>query len=307
MTATLALVAITGLVILAIAWSFRRPIYFAALTALGRNQYATVSQVLKVPFHQKGKNVSPAWVATQMKVLEEDPVGFTHYQTPIGNIWVPKGTPFLAHLVAETIYRHYGVGEQAVKQGDVVVDGGANVGVFVLDSLNRGAKKVIAFEPSGENLECLRRNFPNEIRDGRVVIVPKGLWDKTMVVRFAVFSGDQSVNKIIGEGEIAPAGSQVFEIPVTSVDECKRELNLPRIDYIKLDIEGAERHALEGARDTIQNDKPRLAVCMYHLDDDITVLPHKILGTNPTYKIESGLCLADGSRWRLRPHILFFI
>jgi FkbM family methyltransferase len=213
----------------------------------------------------------------------------------------------LAHLVAETIYRHYGVGDQAVKAGDIVVDGGANVGVFVMDALQRGAKKVLAFEPSPENLECLRRNFPEEIADGRVVLIPKGLWDKTTVVRFAVSPDDQSVNKIIGEGEEIPPGARVFEIPVTSIDECKQELGLSQIHYIKLDIEGAERHALDGAAATLSRDKPRLAICMYHLEDDIDLLPAKILKANPTYDIESGLCLADGSMWRLRPLILFFL
>jgi len=295
------------IILMVVVWEYRRPIYFATLTAIGRNRYATVPQVLKVPFHQRGKNISPAAVAQEMRILQEDPAGYILWQTPIGKFWMPKGTPTLSHLVAETIYRHYGVGDQAVKKGDVVVDGGANIGTFVRDSLDRGASKVIAFEPSEQNIECLRRNFQPEIQDGRVVVVPKGLWNKTMVVRFAVFAHDQITNKIIGEGEPAPEGAQVFEIPVTSIDDCRRELNLARIDYVKLDIEGAERHALDGAVETIRADAPRLAVCMYHLDDDIDLLPAKIISANRSYQIESGLCLSDGSRWRLRPHILFFL
>jgi hypothetical protein len=139
------------------------------------------------------------------------------------------------------------------------------------------------------------------------VLVPKGLWERTMVVRFAVTPGNQSANKIIDDGEEIPAGANVFEIPVTSIDAFKQEMAIPRIDYIKLDIEGAERYALEGARETLKHDKPRLAVCMYHLADDIDVLPAKVKMANPAYRIESGLCMADGSPFRLRPHILFFL
>jgi FkbM family methyltransferase len=290
-----------------IAWYCRRTLYYAGLTALGRNRYATIGQVLKAPFHQPGRKRSAVAMAKQMRIVQEDPTGYTQWETCLGKFWVPSGSQFLEPIVAEMLYQHYGVGGQAVQAGDVVMDGGANVGVFVKDALLRGAATVYAFEPSRENLECLRRNFPEEIAAGRVVLVPKGLWERPTVVRFAVTPENQSANKIVGEQESIPSGAGVFEIPVTSIDAFKRETGIPRIDYIKLDIEGAERHALDGAFETLKKDKPRLAVCMYHLDDDIDVLPEKVRNANRAYRIESGLCMADGSPFRLRPHILFFL
>ena len=98
----------------------------------------------------------------------------------------------------------------------------------------------------------------------------------------------------------------LIEIPVVTVDPLKKSLGLDRIDLIKLDIEGAGREAHAGAAETFRTDKPRMAICMYHLDDDIDVLPPQIVKTNPTYKIECGVCLSDGLFWRLRPKILFF-
>ena len=54
-------------------------------------------------------------------------------------------------------------------------DCGAHVAVT---ALKRGAKLVVAIEPAPENIECLRRNFSTEIEKGKVIIYPKGVWNK---------------------------------------------------------------------------------------------------------------------------------
>ncbi len=46
-----------------------------------------------------------------------------------------------------------------------------------------------------------------------------------------------------------------------------------RVDYIKTDIEGSELKALQGAEKTIRTHKPRLAIALYHRDDDFVVIP----------------------------------
>ena len=71
------------------------------------------------------------------------------------------------------IYRTY-----RIKPGFVVLDCGANIGTFTRRALNRGAAKVVAIEIGAEAQEGLRRTFANEIRDGRVIVYPKGVWDK---------------------------------------------------------------------------------------------------------------------------------
>jgi hypothetical protein len=112
--------------------------------------------------------------------------------------------------------------------------------------------------------------------------------------------------KVVSLGDDLSTTHRILEIPVITVDEIKRDLSLRQFDFIKFDIEGAERHALDGATETLKA-KPRLALAMYHLEDDIDVLPQKVLKLNPGYRIECGMCLADGTLWRLRPNILFFL
>ena len=64
------------------------------------------------------------------------------------------------------------------------------------------------------------------------------------------------------------------------MDDC---LEGKRVTYIKMDIEGEEYEALEGAKKVITEQKPKLAVCIYHKAFDIFKLPRLILEMNPEY------------------------
>jgi hypothetical protein len=57
------------------------------------------------------------------------------------------------------------------------------------------------------------------------------------------------------------------------------------VDFIKMDIEGAEQDAIEGAQNTIKNYTPLLAICIYHKAQDWYKVPQKVLEINPNYTI----------------------
>ena len=62
-------------------------------------------------------------------------------------------------------------------------------------------------------------------------------------------------------------------------------MNSGVVDYIKMDIEGAKCQALEGARNTILNNKPLMAICVYHKWDDLIRVISKVLKYRKDYKV----------------------
>ncbi len=228
---------------------------------------------------------------------------FHLWRTPMGEWWIPEGDDWMLPFnLAEQKRNIYGIGEQAVKAGDVVLDCGANIGVYTRVALDAGASKVVAIEPGPENVEALRRNFPKEIAGGRVVIVPKGVWDKDDLLTLQVDPSNTAANTFVMKLKDGKPGVQV---PLLSIDKLVAELGLERVDYIKMDIEGAEQRALIGARATLARYHPRLALSAYHVPDDPEKIPRLVHEAWPGYKMECGPCAETPDR-RIRPDVLYF-
>lgn len=237
-----------------------------------------------------------------MVKLEHDAAGYDRWQTPAGTYWIPAGDHFvLPFNLAEQELKIYGTGEQDVHTGDVVLDCGANVGVFTRVALDQGASKVIGIEPAPENLEVYRRNFKDEIAAGRVIVVPKGVWDKDDVLTLHVDANNTAADTFVLDRKQTTSG---VKVPLTTIDKLVLELKLDRVDYIKMDIEGAEPNALRGAHDTLAKWKPRISISAYHKPDHPVVIPNIIRAARPDYKIECGPCAE--SNGRIRPDVLYF-
>ena len=95
---------------------------------------------------------------------------------------------------------------------------------------------------------------------------------------------------------------------MTTIDRVVGELRLPRVDVMKMDIEGAEREALKGARLTLETHRPRLLIDANHVADDVTVLPRMLRDVHPDYDVYSGPCMmgVNSGNSRLLTSYLFF-
>ncbi len=162
-------------------------------------------------------------------------------------------------------------------ENEVFVDGGSCDGTSAVrfaQQCGKRYKKILCFEPDRRNIERVRQNLLS--RDiGDFEIIGKGLWDREQELSF-VANGT-------ADSHIAAGGEEnAVKIEVTSLDEV---LYGSEASFIKMDIEGAEKNALKGARNTIVKYKPKLAVCVYHKPEDIWELPRLILEMREDYRL----------------------
>jgi FkbM family methyltransferase len=281
---------------------FFPPARLALFALTGRSTNCPLPQAVRSAQHLADQIRIKDEILAASKLMETDSHGFKLYSTPMGRYWIPKGSEFvLPFNLAEVKREIYFSGEHRIKPGDIVLDCGANIGVFTRRALEMGAAKVIAIEPGPENVECLRRNFQQEVFEGRVVVYAKGVWDKNDFLDLNVDPNNSAADSFLIKRE----GSRtVARVPLTTIDNLTAELGLPRVDFIKMDIEGAEPQALNGALDTLRRHRPRLSISAYHADDHPVVIPAKVRAAHADYAMECGPC-AEIS-FGVRPDILYF-
>ncbi len=274
----------------------------AWMSVTGRSPSCPWENALGAAVHARMLEETKDRIVAGMRRTDEDAEGYERWLTPDGPVWLPEGNEFLiAFNLAEQELDIYEAGEVRVRPGDVVLDCGANVGLFTRKALARGARLVVAVEPAPQNLECLRRNLAEEIEAGRVIVYPKGVWDSDDVLTLHVDPANTAAASFVMGSDGGPG---VVRVPLTTIDRLVEELNLPRVDYIKMDIEGAETRALRGAAETLKRWRPRLAVSAYHLPDDPRSIPAAVRAADPGYRLRCGACERAGSL--VRPKVLLF-
>jgi FkbM family methyltransferase len=182
--------------------------------------------------------------------------------------------------VHDVLYNQYEQGPVALAPDDVIIDAGAFIGdtaVYFHHKLG-GRCQIHSFELLDENLALLLHNLErNGVRDDQIVINKMALTDKTGNEIVVAGGASQGATSIFGQGG---GGARVQTV---TLDDYVVRLNLDRVDFIKMDIEGAEVLALKGAAQTIAHFKPRLAICLYHKWDDAFTIPQVIHATGVDY------------------------
>jgi FkbM family methyltransferase len=168
-------------------------------------------------------------------------------------------------------------GSVVVKPEDVVFDCGANIGLFSMLAAAKGGR-VYAFEPVPSVFQHLDK--AKEIYSD-IHISDYALSDKTGIVKIALSNGTNTANSFV-----LPVSDMFIEVNTISIDEFVSCHQLERVDFIKADIEGAERLMLAGAVETLKKFAPKLSVCTYHLPDDKEVLEAIIMAANSNYIVE---------------------
>jgi CDP-glycerol glycerophosphotransferase len=159
-----------------------------------------------------------------------------------------------------------------VRPGEVIIDAGGFIGdTTVLFCTKTGNDcEVHAFELLDENIALFEYNLQlNGVAD-RVVLNKLALSDHSngsLLIKPAELQGATSVSAGDGPGE---------RIATITLDDYVAQHGLQRVDLIKMDIEGSEIPALQGALQTIRRFRPKLALCLYHKWDDVLTIPRFI-------------------------------
>lgn len=147
---------------------------------------------------------------------------------------------------------------QNLKNGDIFIDIGANVGLFSLlaSPLVGNSGKVIAFEPSPVTFERLKENIEyNKFEN--VEIVNKGISDKEGVLSINLYEeGYDAWNSFAPSPENFNKALKKHDVVVTTLDNELRNIDKSKIKLIKIDVEGWEKFVLNGAKDILENYAP---------------------------------------------------
>jgi len=176
-----------------------------------------------------------------------------HHQKKLG--WRPELDPHRYHRFREA------------SKGDVIFDVGAYVGSLTI----RDAKKVgdnglvVSVEPM-PNHRILRANIHlNDLRN--VIPLNSALADYDGTAQLNVTENPEG--NFLASSRTHREIWQTITVPVKKLDSIVQELEISRVNFIKIDAEGAELAILRGAQKTLQEDNIHLAIACYHTSQEV--------------------------------------
>lgn len=151
-----------------------------------------------------------------------------------------------------------------IKKGDYVLEAGAYTGLFTIFASKKVGRsgKIISFEPDPYNNMMLKRNLAlNNVKN--VVLVKKGLYSKDDELPFDI----QSIgSNIVSLNTPFHNRKTINKISVTTADSELKRLKIDKINFVTMDIEGAEIEAMEGFKETIKKNRGiTFAIASYHI------------------------------------------
>lgn len=146
-----------------------------------------------------------------------------------------------------------------LRPGDVFVDVGANIGYHALHAARivGAAGRVLAFEPNPRVRERLAANIALNALD-TITVLPLALSDRAGTARFNL---DAAGNTGSGSLRRSPGSGAPIEVELDTLDAVLARLGIGAVAAVKLDIEGAELHALRGMRQLLERPAAPVVIC----------------------------------------------
>lgn len=200
-----------------------------------------------------------------------------------GEIFTPSKPDFINSwldtfiLMEQILIRDQYHAKSFIKKDSIVVDAGANIGLFSIMASKLALEgKIYCYEPTPSTFQVLKKNcapYKN------IFSFQNGLGNQE-ATKYILESDCDGANTIEDSGRTEYFNGTKSRVKIHTLDS----YNLPKVDFIKIDIEGYERQMLTGAKETIKKFSPVISVSAYHRPDDIIEIPKLIQSIDPRYK-----------------------
>ncbi|WP_435184095.1 FkbM family methyltransferase [Cylindrospermopsis raciborskii G7] len=231
-----------------------------------------------------------SWSLPQVSLVEAKFDSFSEMSIEGKKIFWPEkiNNQDLAWLYAEVFYEweknpsSYGHPMIKINEKDWVIDAGACEGFFSLYAFENGANRVIAVEPLPSLQKPLLLTFEEMAKAERFSVISAALSNENTTL-FLDSNQDH-----VCDSHVTETKSILNQISVssTTIDTICEQQHLQGPGLIKMDIEGYEMNALEGAKKTLANYKPELAIAVYHDYENALKCRDIILKANSSYHVE---------------------
>lgn len=149
----------------------------------------------------------------------------------------------------------------------------------LLESAEGNVQRIYAMEPDARNYRKLKAYAEGETR-AEVIPVNAGAWSEKTVLYFDA-SGNR--NASFGSNRSESLSDRPVKLKSIEADTLDHVLDGQAVDYIKYDVEGSEKEALLGSKETIEKNHPTLLVSLYHRNEDLFALPLLVKEQFPAY------------------------
>jgi len=205
------------------------------------------------------------WILKQVSILNPS---ISIYTTPI----------ILALHKSNRLYRYQCHKEIVeVEKGDIIIDAGVGWGDTTVYLAAKAGKEghSYAFDILKDGMNALNAQLELNKEQQNITPVLKALSDT---------SGDKVYISSPSPGARIEKKKTETAVYTITIDDYVTVEKIDRVDFIKMDIEGAEISAIKGAETTIRTFKPKLAISVYHKWDDLLTIPTLIQDFRDDYK-----------------------